>query len=416
MRGAFLDLTPLRVHPVWRRLWVGTSASVLGSTMSAFAVAWVVWETTRSTAWVGVTALVQAVPLVVFALVGGTVADAVDRRRLVLVARVGQLACALGLAVVVLAGPSSIWPLLVLVGLQSTAGALGAPAARTFAPRLLPPEHLPAGLALQHVSFQVGMLVGPALAGLLTGLWGVGVCFVVDAATFVVALHGVWGLPPMRPLDEGAGAPARPGARAVLDGVRLVRRTPVLGGAFATDLAATLLAMPVSLFPAVNAERLGGAPQTLGLLTSALAVGGVSASVLSGRFTRAPHPGRVMAASAATWGLALAVFGVAQQLWLVLLALAVAGVADTVSVVTRATLVQVATPDVYRGRVSAMDHLVGAGGPDLGNLRGGLVASVSSTGVAAASGGLLAAALVALVAWRVPEVRRFRMPGSSSAT
>lgn len=410
MTGSLLDLTPLRVHPVWRRLWIGTAASGLGTAMAGFAVAYVVWETTRSTAWVGVTAAVQAVPLVVFALVGGTVADAVDRRRLVLGSRLGQLLCALGLAAVVLAGVEAIWPLLVLVGLQSTCGALGAPAARTFAPRLLPAVHLPAGLALQHVAFQAAMLVGPALAGVLTGLWGVAACFLLDAATFVVALYGVWGLPTMRPLDATGAPPARPGLRAVVDGVRLVRRTPVLGGAFATDLAATLLAMPLSLFPAVNAERLGGAPQTLGLLTSAVAVGGVAASVMSGRFTRAARPGRVMAVSAAVWGLALAAFGVAQDLWLILLALAVAGAADTVSVVSRATLVQVATPDVYRGRVSAMEHLVGAGGPDLGNLRGGLVASVTSTGVAATSGGLLAALLVGVVAWRVPEVRRFRMP------
>jgi MFS family permease len=415
VRGSLLDLTPLHVHPVWRRLWIGTAASGFGTAMAGFAVAYVVWETTRSTAWVGVTAAVQAVPLVVFALVGGTVADAVDRRRLVLGARLGQLLCALGLAAVVLAGVDAIWPLLVLVGLQSTCGALGAPAARTFAPRLLPAAHLPAGLALQHVAFQAAMLVGPALAGVLTGLFGVAVCFVVDAATFVVALYGVWGLPAMRPVDASGAALARPGARAVVDGVRLVRRTPVLGGAFATDLAATLLAMPMSLFPAINAERLGGAPETLGLLTSAVAVGGVGASVLSGRFTRAPHPGRVMAVAAGTWGLALAVFGVAQDLWLVVLALAVAGAADTVSVVCRATLVQVATPDVYRGRVSAMEHLVGAGGPDLGNLRGGLVASVTSTGVAATSGGLLAALLVGVVAWRVPQVRRFRMPGPDGA-
>jgi MFS family permease len=181
----------------------------------------------------------------------------------------------------------------------------------------------------------------------------------------------------------------------------------VLRGAFLTDALATVLAMPIALFPMVVAQRFGGAPQTLGLLFSAIAVGGVVAGALSGAVTRSRRPGSTMLAAATVWGLGIAGFGLAGQLWLVLLCLAVAGAADTVSVISRGTVVQLATPDSHRGRVSAVEHVIGVAGPDLGTFRGGLVAGLTSAAFAAVSGGLLCVLGVALVAARNPALRRF---------
>lgn len=403
LRRSLVDTTPLRSSPAFRRLWVSSSVSVLGGQMGAFAVLLYVWQLTEDPFWVGVSALAHAIPLVVFALVGGSVADAVDRRRLVIWTSSGQLVATAALALVVMVGVGRLWLVLVLLAVQSTFAAAGAPARRTFAVRLLPVGQLGAGMALTHGAFQVSMLVGPALGGVLAGAWGVELLFVLDALTFLVALYGVWSLPPMPPEQ----VEQRPGLRAVREGLRLVARRPVLAGAFVTDLSATVLAMPVALFPAVNAERYGGSEQTLGLFMSAVAVGGITASLLSGWFTSAQYPGRVMLVSVVGWGAGLALFGLANDLWLGLAALAVAGAADTVSVVSRGTIAQLATPDSYRGRVSGIEYVVGVAGPDLGNVRAGAVASVTSTGAALVSGGLMSVGGAVLVAVLLPAVRRF---------
>jgi predicted MFS family arabinose efflux permease len=380
-----LDVRPLRSSPAFRRVWVGSALSTVGGQLAVVAVLHQTWELTASPVAVGAIGLAQAVPMIVFGVVGGTLADAVDRRRLVLFTALGQMLVAGLLVAQALAGLGSLAVLLGLVALQSAGSALGAPARRTFAARLLPADQVGAGLALANLSFQGAMLVGPAVAGVIAAGWGVGACYAVDALTFLAALYGVVRLPPLPP----DGEVARPGLRAVVAGWRFIGSRPVLTGAFLSDLLATVLAMPIALFPVVNADRFGGGPQTLGLFLSAIAVGGITAGLASGAVTRARRPGMVMLGAAGVWGLALAAFGIAPSLWLVLGCLAVAGAADTVSVISRGALVQLATPDDYRGRVSAVEDVVGMAGPYLGNFRAGLVAGVTSAGFAAVSGGLL---------------------------
>ncbi|SEB31982.1 Predicted arabinose efflux permease, MFS family [Amycolatopsis tolypomycina] len=407
---ALVDVTPLRVSPPFRRLWLGRVCSGFGSQMTLVAVMFQVWEQTRSTVWTGAVGLAQALPVIVFGLFAGTLVDRVDRRKFALVATAGQAACSVLLAVQGFLGDVPVVVVLGLVAAQSCFVAGGGPAARTFIPRLLPPEQLPAGLALNRIAFQGAMLLGPALAGLVLGRFGVGGCYVVDALTFGLAFFGVFGLPEMRP----GGEPSRPGLRGVLDGLAFLVRTPLVRGALLTDLAMTVLSMPISLFPLVNAERFAGNPHTLGLFLSAVAVGGVGASVLSGTFTRLPRPGRVMLAGSAAWGAALAAFGLIPNPWLGLACLVVAGAADTVSVVSRSALVQLATPDALLGRVAAAEQIVGQAGPDVGNLRGGLVAGVTSGTFALVSGGVLGVLAVALVGAATPGLRRFAVPAETA--
>jgi MFS family permease len=403
LRSRLLDVRPLRTDPRFRRFWLGSTVSTFGGQLSAVALLYQAWTLTHSPVVVGAVGVAQAVPMVVLGVVGGALADAVDRRRLVLLTTAGQLVAALLLTAQGAAGPATIWPVFAVVALQASCGALGAPARRTFAPRLLPKDQVAAGIALTHLGFQAAMLVGPAVAGVVVAQWGVAACYLLDAASFAVGLYGVRGLPPMRP----DGARVRADAGSVRDGWRFIGRRPVLRGAFLTDALATVLAMPIALFPMVVAQRFGGAPQTLGLLFSAIAVGGVVAGALSGAVTRSRRPGSTMLAAATVWGLGIAGFGLAGQLWLVLLCLAVAGAADTVSVISRGTVVQLATPDSHRGRVSAVEHVIGVAGPDLGTFRGGLVAGLTSAAFAAVSGGLLCVLGVALVAARNPALRRF---------
>ncbi|PRY34337.1 MFS transporter [Umezawaea tangerina] len=402
VRRALLDVAPLRESVAFRRLWVGRVFSGFGSQMTLVAVMFQVWSATGSTVWTGAVGLAQAVPVIAFGLFAGSLVDRVDRRRFYLVTLVGQASCSALLAVQGFLGGTPVVLVLALVAVQSCFVAGGGPASRTFIPRLLPKGQLAAGLALNRIAFQGAMLLGPALGGVVVGWLGVGGCYLVDAVTFGVAFYGAFGLPAMVP----EGELSRPGLRGVGDGLAFLVRNPVVRGALLTDLAATVLSMPISLFPLVNEERFGGDPRTFGLFLTAIAVGGVVASVFSGVFTRSPRPGVVMLVASAGWGVTLALFGMSVNPWLGLGFLVLAGVADTVSVVSRGALVQSHTPDALLGRVSAAEQIVGQAGPDVGNLRGGLVASATSGVTSLVGGGVLCVVAVVLVGATTPGLRR----------
>ncbi len=401
--NAMADLTPLREHPVFRRLWLGNTASGVGSQLGTFAVTFFVWDRTHSPVMVGLIGLFVGAPLIAFALLGSGFVDHVDRRRLALITTYALIVTSIAQAAVAALADNGVWTMLTLAGLASGLSALGAPARQTFIPRLLPRKSLAAGLALNHLSFQMAVLLGPALAGILTAQWGTAVCFAGDALTFVAALVGIIGLPATSP-TEGAG---RAGLAAVWEGICFTARTPAIRGALLIDLSATLLAMPMALFPVINEERFGGSPQTLGLLFSVVALGGVLASVLSGLITRRNRPGLVLLACGALWGAALAGVGLSEQLPVVLALLALAGAADTWSVVSRATIVQSSTPDSHRGRVASLEHIVGAAGPRIGDLRAGIVATATSGATALSIGGLTCVATIGLIASVTPQLRRF---------
>ncbi|MEY9991517.1 MFS family permease [Streptomyces sp. V4I8] len=401
----FLDVRPLRTSPVFRRLLIGRTISVLGSFMTMVTVMYQVWDLTHSAVWSGAVGLAQALPMVCVGLFAGSWVDRGDRRRIFLVATVGQAVCVLLLAVQGFTGQVPVAGILALVAAGSCFGAVGGPAAGVFVPRLLPKEQVAAGLALNHVTAQAMMLLGPALGGLFLGWFGIGVCYLLDALSFGLAFYGAFGLPALPP----EGEPSRAGLHGVLDGLRFLTGHRVVRGALVTDLAATILSMPVSLFPLVNAERFGDNPRTLGLFLSAVAVGGVTATAFSGSVTRLGRPGLVMLCGAGTWGTALALFGLTTSPWVGLGLLVVAGAADALSVVSRSTIVQTRTPDALLGRVTAAEQIVGQAGPHLGNLRGGLVAGWSSGATALVTGGLLCVLAVAYVGSSTPELREGKL-------
>ncbi|MEV6181568.1 MFS transporter [Streptomyces sp. NPDC052015] len=396
-----LDVRPLRTSPVFRRLLIGRTVSTLGGFMTMVTVMYQVWHMTHSAIWSGAVGLAQALPMVGFGLFAGAWVDRADRRRVYLMATVGQAVCSLLLAVQGFTGHVPVAVVLGLVAVQSSFGALGAPAAGVFVPRLLPKDQVAAGLALNQVTGQAMMLLGPAVAGVVLGWWGIGVCYLLDAVSFGLSFYGAFGLPALPP----EGEKSRPGLHGVLDGLRFLTGHRVVRGALLTDLAATVLAMPTSLFPLVNAERFGGDPRTLGLFLSALAVGGVTASAFSGPVTWAGRPGPVMLCASATWGVALALFGVMTNAWAGLGVLVVAGAADAVAVLSRTTIVQTRTPDALLGRVTAAETIVGQAGPHLGNLRAGVVAGWTSGATALITGGVLCLLAVTGVAASTPELR-----------
>ncbi|RKE16898.1 MFS transporter [Streptomyces sp. TLI_171] len=410
--GSLIDVRPLRSSPPFRRLLIGRTVSTLGSFMTMVTVMYQVWQSTHSPAWSGAVGLAQALPMVAVGLFAGAWVDRTDRRRAYLLGNAGQAACSLLLAVQGFTGHVPVAAVLGLVALQASFGAIGAPAAGVFVPRLVPKDQVAAALALNQVTGQAMMLLGPALAGLVLGWSGTGVCYLLDAASFAVSFAAAFVLPALPPVGDAA----RAGLDGVLDGLRFLITHQVVRGALLTDLAATLLAMPAGLFPLVNSERFGGNPRTLGLFLSALAVGGVTATAFSGRLTRLAHPGPAMLAASALWGAALAAFGLTTSAWAGLALLVLAGAADALAVLCRSTIIQTRTPDALLGRVTAAETIVGQAGPQLGNLRAGLVAGWTSGLTALVTGGLLCVAAVAAVGVTTPQLRAREAPAHHPST
>ncbi|KZM74425.1 MFS transporter [Nocardia terpenica] len=401
IRDALVDVAPLRGSPQFRRLWAGAALSGLGSRMTLVAVMFQVWRSTHSTVWTGMVGVAQAVPIIAFGLFAGSMADRTDRRKFYLATTTGQTVCSLLLAAQGFLGQLPVTGVLLLVAVQSCFVAGGGPAFRAFIPHLLPRTQLAAGLALNRIAWQAAMLVGPALGGVVLGSLGIGGCYLIDAITFGSAFYGAFGLPSMPP----EGGQARAGLGGVRDGLAFLIGNPAVRGVLLADLATTVLSMPISLFPLINAERFGDNPRTLGLFLSAVAVGGAIASVLSGTFTRLPRPGLVMLCGCAVWGGALGLFGLVGNPWLGLGFLVVAGAADTVAVVSRSTIVQLNTPNAMLGRLAAAEQIVGRAGPDIGNLRAGIVAGLTSGTTALLSGALLCLATIAAIATTTPQLR-----------
>ena len=269
-RRLLADVTPLQESPAFRRLWIGSTLSSVGSALTGFAIPLQVYEITRSTFAVGGLGLAQMIPTIAIGLAGGSLADAMDRRKLALLASVGSAVVSAGLAAQAFAGLRLVWLLYALVVVQSALFAIMAPLRQTFIPALLPPALLPAGMALDRIRFQLMLTIGPALAGLIAAAphLGLRACYLIDVGTFAGSIYGIAGL-----RLPATMAVAQFGARAVGQGVRFVLRSRVLAGAFLADLNATVFGLPVALFPAINAERFDGNPRTLGLFATAIGVG-----------------------------------------------------------------------------------------------------------------------------------------------
>ncbi len=400
-RGAFADLSPLRENADYRRVWFGQAVSSIGQQMTAVAVSVQVWALTGSSFATGLVGLCSLFPLIAFGLYGGAIADTVDRRRLGLIGAAGLAVVSAVLAGQALADLGQVLVLYAAVAFQAAFFAISSPARSAMIPRLVPSHQLPAANALNTISMNLGLTVGPMVGGVLIGTYGAQSAYLVDTVAFAATLYAMWRLPAMRPIGD------RKGRASVLDGLRFLREQPNLRTSFLADLAAMIFGMPRALFPAIAVGFYGGDARTVGLLVSAPAVGALIGALFSGWIGRVHRQGVAVLAAVVAWGLAIAAFGLARDLWLGLFLLAVAGCADTVSMIFRNTMMQVAAPDEMRGRLQGIFIVVVAGGPRLGDFESGAVASLTSPAVSVVTGGLACVAVIVLLAARRPAFLRY---------
>jgi predicted MFS family arabinose efflux permease len=404
-RRLFIDLTPLRRSRDFRWLIGGELVSVLGTQLTTVAVPYQVYRITHSSLDVGLVSLFQLFPLIAGSLLGGSVVDAMDRRRLLMMAQVLPALCSAGLAINTDLG-TSLWPLFVLPAVSAGFSPLDNAARSAIVPRLVRRSELSTANAMFQSLFQFGLVVGPAVAGLL--LAGAGVRFVywLDVASFGSALFGAFMLSPQPPLGATV---RRAGFRSIIEGLGFVRGRQALQGAYLIDVNAMVFGMPRALFPALATRLFGGGATTLGLLYAAPGAGALIGALTTGWVSRIQRQGLAVIVAVIAWGAAITAFGLVHWLPGALALLAAAGCADVISAVFRSTIVQLAVPDALRGRLAGLQIAVVTGGPRIGDLEAGAVATGFGDTFSVVSGGL-ACIVGALVLARVlPGFRRQRM-------
>jgi MFS family permease len=393
LRALRMDTTPLRTSRDFRLLFLAGSVFYFGAMVTYVAIPYQVYTLTDSNFAVGAIGLVELVPIVVFGLYGGALADHVDRRRLLIWTGVAQAAFTGVLAVNAFLDDPQVWVIFLVAALLTSCSALQRPSREALLPRTVAHDQLPAANALSSLGIQIGVLAGPAVGGLLVAYVGIGWCFLIDIGGLAVAtlLYVL-----MRSYPHRAET-TPPSLAGIAEGMRYAFGRRDLLGTYFVDIAAMLMAMPVVLFPAL-AEEVFSAPHLLGLLYSAEVVGALVATALSGWTGRFHHHGRAIVVAAAAYGGCVALAGLMPSIWLVALALAFAGAADMVSGIFRSTVWSQTIPEGMRGRLAGIEMLSYSLGPLGGQVRAGLTADLWSVRGAITSGGLGCVAAVAVTA------------------
>ena len=418
MARLLLDITPLRVSPAYRRLWLGNTLAYVGTQLTLVAVSLEVFALTGSSFAVGLLGLAALVPLVVAGLYGGAIADRHDRRRVALTSSAVMWLTTVGIAAQAWAGLESVPVLYALVALHSGASGINQPTRGAIIPALVGLPLVPAANALNMMTFSVALMVGPVLGGVLVAAVGYAWTYSIDVVTFLAALYAVWRLPSLPPqrAEAAAASGTRGGLASVVEGLRFLGSRPNLRMTFLADIVAMTTAFPRALLPAIGAVVLGGGGAAVGVLLAAMAAGAFLAGLYSAPFTRLHAQGWGVYVSILVWGGAVAAFGGvvwwAQSLpdgdprltlafALAALCMAVGGAADSLSGVFRGSILQSATPDHLRGRLQGVFVVVVAGGPRLGELITGGASVVLGEGPTLLAGGVLCMLGVsALMRWQ----------------
>lgn len=393
----------------FRLLWLGLIVSVTGSQMQFVAINWHVYLITKSAFALGLVGLFRAVPIIICSLVGGVVADAVDRKRLMMVTQMVMLSSAALLAAITIAGLNSVWPIYVVSAMASAASAFDVPARQSMMPTLVPAEVFPNAVSLGLLVFNVATIAGPAIAGFLLAESGPALIYGLNALSFVAV---IWALLLMRTSGDpqASGEPRSALSVAALkEGLRFVWNTPIIVQTMTLDFAATFFASATLLLPIFAKEILHVDARGYGFLAAAPAIGSVITALVMARLGSFRKQGRLVVASVAIFGFATTAFGISTMFWFSLLMLAMTGASDTVSTVLRQTIRQLVTPNHLRGRMTSINMMFFMGGPQLGELEAGILASLIGTPLSVVVGGLGSVACAAIAAVKSKSLMDFEV-------
>ncbi|MFL6240654.1 MAG: MFS transporter [Actinomycetes bacterium] len=386
------DITPLRESVPFRYFFAGQAVAVIGAQVTQVAVPLQVYEISHSSLYVGLVGVASLVPLVVLGLYGGAIADAVNRRTMLLLTSTGSGLVSVVLLIQAALGVNQLWLLYTCVVMQSSFFALDYPARRAILPQLMGRDRIAAANTLFTGVFNFGLVLGPLIGGATAGAFGFAAAYAIDVGTFVIALVTVYlGLPS---LPAAAGS-RRAGLSSVIEGLRFLGGRKNLLMTFVHDINAMVFGMPRALFPVLAVTHFHGGRSTAGLLYSAPAIGALLIAISGGWTSLVRRQGLAVVLAIAVWGTSIALFGFVHAIGLGVLLLAIAGAADAVSAIFRSTILQVAAPVGMQGRLSGVFIVVVAGGPRLGDLESGAVATAFTPTISVVSGG--AACLVGLV-------------------
>ena len=375
-------------HRDFRLLWLGQIVSVTGSQMQSVAINWHVYLLTKSALALGLVGLFRGAPIILCSLIGGVVADAVNRKRLMIATQSVMLATAALLAVATITGLKSVWPIYVLSAFASAATAFDIPARQSLMPSLVPAPDFPNAVSLGLVVFNVATIGGPSLAGFILASSGPAIIYAINAASFLAVIAALLAMRVTGSPDLQVGRRDALSLTALKEGLQFVWRTPIIVQTMTLDFAATFFASATLLLPIFARERLHVDARGYGFLAAAPAIGSVITALLMARIGTFRREGRLVVVAVAVFGLATAAFGVSTVFWFSLLMLAVTGAADTVSTVLRQTIRQLVTPDHIRGRMTAINMMFFMGGPQLGELEAGAVAALIGAPLSVVVGGL----------------------------
>jgi MFS family permease len=401
-----VDTRGLRESRDFRLLTIGSIVTGLGTQAALVALPYQVYVISRSAFLTGLLGAVELGPLVALSLFGGALADRFDRRRLLLATQVALVAVASGLAAAALAGTPPLWLLYVLAGLSTAASAVERVTRSAMVPNLVAPERLRGALSLTFGLYQLTMVVGPGVGGVLIEAAGVEGAYIADAATCAGMVLAAYMMRPQAPKTDDA-EPREPILRSIATGLHFVRGERALVGSFVIDLCAMTFGMPRALFPVLSLTVYHAGASGTGALFSAVAAGATVAALTTGWLEDARWLGRIVLGAVAVWGVAIALAGVTGELVVALALLAIAGAADSVSAVCRSTISQTLTPDRLRGRMSSVFSLVVASGPRLGDVESGTVAAAATPRASVISGGLACVVSVGVVAALFPQLARY---------
>jgi MFS family permease len=397
-----IDVSPAREHRHFRWFWLGQGAKDLGGGITQVALAFQIYQLTGSTLAVAAISFVELVPLVTLTLLGGALADALDRRKLLIWTQVGMALTGVGLVVNAAVPNPQTWACFVLAFFSASFFCLGVGGMRSITPRLVPEDKISAAIVLESISSSFASVAGPALGGVLIGFAGLTTTYVFDLVTFVAGIASIVALPTIAPVADAD----RPSLRSIADGFRYVIRQPVVLGFMLVDVNAMVFGMPLALFPAIATHKYGD-PALVGYLYAAPYAGALVSSLASGWIPHVRRQGLAVAVAAAGWGVAIAAFGFTDTLWAGLVLLAVAGAADNISAVFRGTIMLSATPESMRGRLTGIEFMQVASAPTVGNIEAGVVASLTSVRFSIVSGGFLCVIGTVVVCALFPALLRY---------